>query len=351
MQSITDSKKIASLPMFFILGRPRSGTTLLRTLFEAHPNIITAPECSFIINMEPKYGKIRFWTKELLTSFYDDLQMNPKIRNWDLDRESTLECLMQFVGKNSFQTICKVIYLNYNSVFESEEVRWIADKNPVYATYAKRLMKIFPEAVFLHITRDPRDNMLSIMTFEFEAPIPALLAFRWLNSSTKLFRLRKKFPERFFLIRYEDLASEPAKYFQLLCDFLKIPFHQEVFEFYKKADERIKGKIEVGAMKFHKGLLSPINTSKLGYWKTNLPDKDVRIAETVIGKWMEHYGYERKYKKFSLGIWLKAIPWMIYARILYLVRDFFDILPYNMQIKVKNKGPLLARFAGKIAKR
>jgi hypothetical protein len=109
--------------------------------------------------------------------------------------------------------------------------------------------------------------------------------------------------------------------------------------------------VEVGAMKFHQGLLSPINTSKLGYWKTNLPDNDVRIAETVIGTWMEKYGYERKYKKFNLGIWLKAVPWMIYARILYLVRDFFDILPYSMQIKVKNKGPLLARVAGKIAKR
>ena len=339
------------MQMFFILGRPRSGTTLLRTLFEAHPNIITAPECSFIINMEPKYGKIKFWTKELLISFYNDLQLNPKIRNWDLNKETTIESLMQCEGENTFQNICKVIYLNYNSVYANEEVLWIADKNPVYATYATRLMKIFPEAVFLHITRDPRDNILSIKTFEFEAPIAALLAFRWRNSSSKLFRLRIKYPKKFFLIRYEDLASEPEKYFGLMCNFLQIPFHQEVFEFYKKADERIMGKVEVGAMKFHKGLLSPINTGKLGLWKTKLPDSDVRIAETVIGKWMDQFGYERKYKKFDLVIWLKAIPWMIYARILYLVRDFFDLLPYDMQIRVKNKGPLLARFASKIVKK
>jgi len=351
MPSIPDKKKLQSLRMFFILGRPRSGTTLLRTLFEAHPNIITAPECSFIVNMEPKYGKVRFWTKEILRTFYDDLQLNPKIRNWDLDKDATIESLLQCEGENTFQNICKVIYLNYNSVFESGEVLWIADKNPVYATYAERLMKIFPDAVFLQITRDPRDNMLSIKTFEFEAPIAALLAFRWRNSSSNLYKLRKKFPTRFFLIRYEDLASEPAKYFQLMCDFLKIPFHQEVFEFYKKADERIKGKVEVGAMKYHKGLLSPINTGKLGLWKTQLPDKDVRIAETVIGKWMERYGYEKKYKAFNLALWLKAVPWMIYARILYFVRDFFDILPYSMQIKVKNKGPLLARFAGKMIKK
>jgi hypothetical protein len=351
MPVIIDYNRLNDIPFFFVLGRPRSGTTLLRTLFEAHPNIATAPECSFIINMEPKYGKIKNWTKEILESFYNDLQMNPKIRNWDLDRETTLKSLMHLAGKNSFQNVCKVIYLNYNSVFASENVLWIADKNPVYATYAKRLMKIFPEAVFLHITRDPRDNILSIKTFEFEAPIAALLAFRWRNSSSKLFKLRKKYPEKYFLIRYEDLATEPTKYFGLMCDFLKIPFYQQVFEFYKKADERIKGKVEAGAMKFHQGLLSPINTGKLGLWKTKLPDKDVRTAETIIGKWMERYGYEKKYPKFDIGIWLKAIPWMIYARILYFIRDFFDILPYNLQIKVKNKGPLLARFAGKFIKK
>ena len=346
-----DYKNLNDIPIFFVLGRPRSGTTLLRTLFEAHPNIATAPECSFIINMEPKYGKVRFWTKELLRSFYDDLQMNLKIRNWDLDRETTLKSLMHCEGENTFQNICKVIYLNYKSVFATSEILWIADKNPVYATYAKRLMKIFPEAVFLHITRDPRDNILSIKTFEFEAPIAALLAYRWRNSSEKLFQLRRKFPKKFFLIRYEDLASEPAKYFQLMCDFLKIPFHQEVFDFYKKSDERIKGKDVAEALKFHKGLLSPINTGKLGLWESKLPDKDVKVAETIIGKWMELYGYERKYKKFNPGIWLKAIPWMIYGRTLYLVRDILDILPYDMQIKVKNKGPLLAGLAGKFLKK
>jgi hypothetical protein len=104
-------------------------------------------------------------------------------------------------------------------------------------------------------------------------------------------------------------------------------------------------------MKFHKGLLSPINTSKLGLWKTQLPDMDVRVAETIIGKWMEVYGYERKYKDFNFWIFLKSIPWLIYARSLYLLRDMIDIMPFSMQIKIKSKGPILARIAGKAAKK
>jgi len=351
MPIVIDYKHLDDIPVFFVLGRPRSGTTLLRTLFEAHPNVATAPECSFILNMASKYGKVKYWTKELLSSFYEDLQLNFKIRNWDLDRETLLASLMQCEGENSYLNICKVIYLNYKSVFDVHDVLWIADKNPSYAIYAKRLVKYFPEAYFLQITRDPRDNILSIKTFEFEAPISALLAFRWRESAITLFKFRKKHPDRFFLIRYEDLATEPTKYFKLMCDFLKIPFHEEVFEFYKKSDERITGKVREVALKFHKGLLSPINTGKLGLWKTKLPDAEVRIAETVIGNWMERYGYERKYTKFDLGMWLKAIPWVFYGRAWFMLRNIFDILPYTMQIKAKNKGPVLARLVGKFVKK
>ena len=74
MTHTTVSQKVEKIPVFFILGRPRSGTTLLRTLFDAHPNVATPVECAFIINMRQKYAKVTNWTKELLTSFHEDVQ-------------------------------------------------------------------------------------------------------------------------------------------------------------------------------------------------------------------------------------------------------------------------------------
>ena len=46
------------IPIFFIVGRPRSGTTLLRALFETNPNVCFPPECQFIINIYPEYGNL-----------------------------------------------------------------------------------------------------------------------------------------------------------------------------------------------------------------------------------------------------------------------------------------------------
>lgn len=56
--------EIEKLPMVFIIGRGRSGTTLLQTIMDAHPTIITANESPFIINLKQKYSKINQWSAE-----------------------------------------------------------------------------------------------------------------------------------------------------------------------------------------------------------------------------------------------------------------------------------------------
>lgn len=343
MQSIPDRQKLQSLPMFFILGRPRSGTTLLRTLFDAHPNVATPVECAFIINMNQKYGKIKHWTREILLSFYEDVQKHIKFDTWNIDLEKLRSDLLTFEGENTFQTVCKLVYYDYISLFPKEEIKWIGDKNPVYATYTPLLLKVFPESKFIHLVRDPRDNIISLKNVDFEGPFTALLAYRWQHSARKLYYIKKKFPDQFYTIRYEDLVSEPKKYYREMCDFLSLPYYDHVFEFYKKQDEAMKKFDIEKIMKYHKSLFSPINTSKVGLWKTQLPERDIRITEFVAGRWTKMYGYERRFKWPGFIAFLYSVPWLIYGSGLYVLRDFIDRLPFDMKIRLKNRGPVLAR--------
>jgi hypothetical protein len=343
MQSITDIKKIAGLPMFFILGRPRSGTTLLRTLFDAHPNAATPIECAFIINMNQKYGHISNWTRENLLSFHEDVQKHIKFDTWNIDLEKLKSDLLLCEGENTFQTVCKVVYMDYISLFPKEEIKWIGDKNPVYATYTPLLLQLFPESKFIHLIRDPRDNIISLKNVDFEGPFTALLAYRWQHSARKLYYIKKKFPEQFYTIRYEDLVREPEKYYREMCNFLSLPYYDHVFNFYKKQDEAMQQFKSDKVMKYHKSLFSPINTSKVDLWKTQLPELDIRIAEFVGGRWTKKYGYERKYKWPGFKAMLYSMPWLVYGSSLYLLRDFIDRLPFDMKIRLKNRGPVLAR--------
>ena len=226
--------------MFFILGRPRSGTTLLRTLFDAHPNVATPIECAFIMNMSQKYEKIKNWTREDLLEFHSDVQKHIKFDTWNIDLEKMKNDLLLCEGENTFQTVCKVVYYDYISLFPKEEIKWIGDKNPVYATYTPLMLRLFPDAKFIHLVRDPRDNIISLKNVDFEGPFTALLAYRWQHSARKLYYIKKKYPNQFYTIRYEDLVKAPEKYYHEMCDFLSLPYYGHVFEFYKKQDEAMK---------------------------------------------------------------------------------------------------------------
>lgn len=343
MYPTSDRQQLQALPIFFILGRPRSGTTLLRTLFDAHPNVATPVECAFIMNMSQKYSKLTYWTREHLLAFYDDLQKHIKFDTWNIDLDKLKTDLLKFEGENTFQTVCKLVYMNFISLFPKEEIKWIGDKNPVYATYTPLLLRLFPESKFIHLVRDPRDNIISLKNVDFEGPFTALLAYRWQHSVRKLYYIKKKYPEQFYTIRYEDLVREPEKYYREMCDFLSLPYYGHVFEFYKKQDEALKKFNLEKIMKYHKSLFSPINTSKVDLWKTQLPERDIRITEFVAGRWTKKYGYERRFKWPGFVAILCSIPWLVYGSSLYMLRAMIDRLPFDMKIKLKNRGPVLAR--------
>jgi hypothetical protein len=350
MPTPTTNQQVAAIPFFFILGRPRSGTTLLRTLFDAHPNVTIPVECSFLINMSQKYKNVKNWTSDLLMEFFEDAQKHIKFKSWDLDLDKVKADLLECEGKNTFQNVCKVIYFNFNSLFPKEDIRWIGDKNPVYAKYAPELLKLFPEVKFIHLIRDPRDNIISLKAMDFEMPSVALIAYRWEYSARKLYYFKKKHPGNFYTIRYEDLVSDPTRYYREMCDYLSIPYYESVFDFYKKQDEALKKFDSNIVLKYHKSLLSPINTSKVDRWKTELSEREIRIAESVAGRWTEVYGYERRYRKPGLNARLYSIPWLIYGRVLYASFIIVDLLPFSMKIVLKNNGKILPRLFMKVSK-
>jgi len=131
--------KIQEIPLFFIIGRPRSGTTMLRMLFESHPNVIIPPECPFIISLYKKYAKKTFWDEALINDFVQDLSKQTYFDKWLMDTNELKEKLMEFSGQSSFKTMIRALYLAYPSLFPKDDIHIIGDKNPAYSLYLKRI--------------------------------------------------------------------------------------------------------------------------------------------------------------------------------------------------------------------
>ncbi len=339
------------LPFFFIIGRPRSGTTLLSTLLDAHPNVCIPFECSLLINLFPKYGKVKTWSEQKLSNFHHDVINHRKFKTWRVDNDQLLSRFMQCPHDTSFHELIQLVYLSFQSFFLKQEIQIIGDKNPIYSFYTSRLMEIKPDAKFIYLSRDYRDHILSMKKIDFEAPVTPLLAQRWKIAAKHNLTLLKKSPDNTLFVRYEDLVKDPKTMLKTICSFINIPFSEEMLDI-----QRIRAKIQDNFGKeaidrYHSSLLKPIDDSKIGLWKKDMSEKDIFISDIIVGNYAEKHAYERKYKsRFSPGI-LMNLPWIFYAMYSIRLRKLTDYFPHNIKLAIRNRGPVLAHIFNKLIKK
>ncbi len=337
--------QLKDIPVFFVVGRPRSGTTLLRTLFDAHPNVVVPPECQLIVNLYPRYGKLQHWSRKELESFYKDLLEQWRFDVWPLDRQKLYRSLMDCEGDYSYGTICKVVYHEYRSIFRHGVLLALGDKNPGYTIYTERLLRIFPEAKFIHIIRDYRDNFVSIRNVDFELPFISVTVSKWRYFVKKFRKAAAKHPGTHLEIRYEDLVSDPERTFGNLCEFVGIPYSEKPFDFYKKSEEVLKIYPPELILKYHSSLLKKINTSRTGLWKNNLSESELRVADACVGKYAALSGHEKLFPRPGLAARLRSIPGKCFASMLYLLTWTIDRFPYRLRMNILSKAPLaVGRF-------
>ncbi|MBV2245599.1 MAG: sulfotransferase [Lentimicrobium sp.] len=321
-----------TLPIFFIIGRPRSGTTLLRMLFEAHPQVIIPPESPFIVFLYKKYGRVNHWDENTITAFCDDVMAQRYFSKWLIEREILLKWLLQEKGIHTYQHMVKKVCLAYQSVYPKSDVVLIGDKNPAYALYINRVHQIFPEAKIIYITRDYRDNYLSLTRVNFEVPIVPLVVYRWKFALKLALKLKKKNPECLYMLRYEDLAKNPEPQLRAMCNFLNLPFDASVLSFYEKKAvvEQAYGDSEE-IKTIHRSLLKPISTDRLNRWKEEMTAKQIKLADLVAGKMADKVGYQREYPHFNLWLYVKLSPLLLYANLMYRALLLGSRLPWRWQ--------------------
>jgi len=328
---------LSKVPIFFILGRPRSGTTLLTQLFNAHPNVRIAPEFPVMLFLYQRFKKVKNWDEATIRSFVDHVFYFAKfnirrVENLKLDKEFIINELLKYKDVGSIQLFLKSINYYAYSIYNKKETLWIGDKNPVYSMSAGRLRKIFPDAKFICIIRDYRDNFISIKKLAekevaVEAPVLSLQVGRWRIFTRLFLGFKRRFPDKYYILRYEDLVTEQETTFRSLCDFLGIAYDPSVFDFHKKKEETVNTYGNFIYEKFHENLLKPINTGRMNTWQKVLTDQEVRMADQIAGKYADRLGYERQSKGFNIWLFLKSSPMLTYNYILLMLMIFGTYLP------------------------
>lgn len=287
-----DIERVGKMPMNFIVGKERSGTTLLQVLLNSHPNICAPPETRFIILLYSKYGTVTKWTEKEIKGFCNYLfQEELFSEHWKMNKQQLSSALIAVKEHLTYPLVCKCIY--YLFAPEGKDVKALFDKNPIYYYFLPELENIFPEAKFIHLVRDYRDNIASHQKV-FRIKQAAALAYRWVQVNKMIEARKKKISNRYFTVKYEALVTNAAAELKKVCAFLHLPYNDDMSKdhtanIYQSFKENKAQRFS----QIHGSLLQPISDKYIGDWKKNLTNEEIKVIEDIAGNYGKKlYGYE-----------------------------------------------------------
>jgi len=256
---------------FFIIGNPRSGTSLLRNILNNHSSIVVPPECGFI---HWWYHKYKSWSnnesknKEAIHGFVNDLKTSRKIETWKLDF-SLLETYLLKRNISSYNELCFQIIKFYGVSAGKINPQALGDKNNYYIAYLTALQKIAPTAKFIFLIRDPRDVACSYLdihklktTSQYKPKLPANIhSFidEWNKNHQAILDFTKKLNNKQYkYIYFEKLIDAPVKTLRVLTAFLKLNFEEHMLHYYKTNDEPEE------FLDWKEKVIQPIDTTVVG---------------------------------------------------------------------------------------
>lgn len=145
--------------------------------------------------------------------------------------------------------------------------------------------RIFPDAQFVYILRDPRDVVASHFDRGFDRSLKQI-AHAWNQYARRFLAFARAHPERAWWVRYEDLVRRPRETLEPLLNQVGPGFHPDVLEFFRPE----KGSIHAFGHANSTELRRNFFTSSLGRWRTTLSQEQVREVEAACRRLMERAG-------------------------------------------------------------
>ena len=325
---------IENVPLFFIIGRPRSGTTLLRFYFDAHPNVQIPVECNFIFQLHSRYGKTTDWSPQRISSFVRDLRRTRFFGITGFDLQRIEKALLENRVGLTYQTACKIVISTFNSFYPKRELLLVGDKNPLYAFIFDMIFPVFPDARFIHLIRDPRDVYLSSVNAGFGYPLISWSAYLWKHSFQLLEIFKKAESSRFYTVRYEDFLTDPEKYLKEMCIFLTIPFDPAMMDYLKFKEDFSVSLPHISASPKHSSVNQQLDPTKIYGWKKKMSLRKQKLAEWYAGEALTMAGYEKQYFKKTIHFYLHLIPVFLLGVMQKLFFFLYLLLPFRSKSRL-----------------
>jgi Sulfotransferase family len=257
---------------FFILGCPRSGTTMLQQALNRHSQIVIPPETKLFFSfLGHSRGAQRKHVERLNRDL--DIQLPPPNR-----RITTME------DARAFYELLMQLYLER---LGRDQVSYFGEKTPEHTGQLNKIKYTFPEAKFLFIYRDGRDVALSLRKVPWMQD-NIYVNFRiWLYYYWHLRQARGDSQVEMLCLKYEDLVTNPSRQLGNVLNFLGLPYEHQVAAGHGNAEG-----IPAREYAWKARALEPIRSHRIGCWKHELTEEEIAVLETLGAEALRTLGYQ-----------------------------------------------------------
>lgn len=246
---------------FFILGSQGSGSTLLRLMLDAHPNLAVPSETGFM-RLVTAHRWVPRW--ELGGDWHHRLGLTDE----ELDRR-----LGEFYGG---------LFADFAA--SKGKKRW-GDKTPFHVWHITDMQRLFPDAVFVAIVRHPL-GVVGSMARRFDRPVPRATA-HWLRTTREIVHRSGELGDRLALLRYEELAREPERVMRALLQWLDEPWSDAVIAHHKRPGKSAPLAVEGGTRPG-----DAVDARRIERWRRWLDDETRATILAETSEWARFLGYD-----------------------------------------------------------
>lgn len=265
-----------------IFGAPRSGTSLLSRLIDAHPRIAIPFESHLFNQWTPRlsvYGNLTNPARR--RRLIRDIADFGVIRDWSphppADEVAALVHTPGFGGVAS-------AFMTWWARSQGKP-RW-GEKTPHHSLLWRDTLAAWSDALVVIIERDPRDVALSWKEARFGGDHVSPFAAAWKGYQAAAEEVRSALDsDRWIDLRYEDLVDQPEAELARVMNFLGESYYPSQLAFHDTKDEWRTDSRNAAHLR------QPVSAKSVGRWRTRLSTREVGLVEHIVGDVMTGRGY------------------------------------------------------------
>lgn len=280
--------KISNTELFrpiFIVGAPRSGTTLLAVLLDRHSNIAIPPETQFFteflqIQLETSVANSREEKIDRALSFC-------RIQDIGIRTELVLEEFSRL--PNTWPCLLQAILTVYS--FGQKKKR-VGEKSPKHIIHVPEILSAFPGAKIVCLVRDGRDVVRSLKKVPWAEPANPrrlnIFCMEWVDYAKLALRYQKQFTkDQFLLVKYENILCSPNHELSKICCFVGEEF--EAGQLQITPESKVVPNWE-GAWKSKSTTM--LDPKRAEAWRTQADQKEIYFMNSMMGQALAKLGYQ-----------------------------------------------------------